>query len=324
MDLVLPPVILIVLLVILPPYIIYKFVNKILRMFTMEDLSGKVVLITGASSGIGENLAYEYAQKGALLALVARREEKLQEVADNARKLGSLDVITVCADVSKSNDCKKLVEETVNHFGHLDHLVNNAGIVSAFYFEESTDITNTVPVMDVNFWGSVYTTQFALPHLKKSKGKIVAIASPSGWLYGPDMSIYAASKAALVSFYDTLRVELGSSVKITIASPGFTESEMSRGKHLTTEGVVEVDKEKLDALIGNFPVKSARGCAKNIVKAVCRGDRHITDPFFFRIVYVCKVFIPEVLEWFFRVNFVTMKNAICNNVSDNNNKKKSI
>ncbi|KAF5191206.1 11-beta-hydroxysteroid dehydrogenase-like [Thalictrum thalictroides] len=117
MDLVVPPVLLIFLLVILPPYLLYKFVNSIIKQFTMEDLTGKVVLITGASSGIGEHLAYEYAKKGARLSLVARREKKLQEVAEKARKFGSPDAIFICGDVSKSNDCKRFVEETVNHFG---------------------------------------------------------------------------------------------------------------------------------------------------------------------------------------------------------------
>ncbi|PIA51032.1 hypothetical protein AQUCO_01100092v1 [Aquilegia coerulea] len=319
MDLVVPPILLIFLLVILPPYLLYKFVNAIIRRFTMEDLTGKVILITGASSGIGEHLAYEYAQKGARLALVARREKKLQEVAEKARKFGSPDAIIICGDVSKSNDCKRFVDETVNHFGRLDHLVNNAGIISAFYFEETKDISSSIPLMDVNFWGAVYPTQFALPQLKKNKGKIVVVASPAGWLYGPDTSIYGASKAALVNFYDTLRVEFGSSVTITIASPGFTESEMAQGKHLTLEGKVEVDKEKRDAVIGIFPVKSAKECCKNIVNAVCRGDRYVTDPSWFTSIYVCKFFIPEIVEWFFRLLFVTIPQNAAKNAEAKNN-----
>ncbi|KAF5195529.1 11-beta-hydroxysteroid dehydrogenase [Thalictrum thalictroides] len=319
MDLVVPPVLLIFLLVILPPYLLYKFVNSIIKRFTMEDLTGKVVLITGASSGIGEHLAYEYAKKGARLALVARREKKLQEVAEKALKFGSPDAIFICGDVSKSNDCKRFVEETVNHFGRLDHLVNNAGIISAFYFEETKDISSSIPLMDVNFWGSVYPTQFALPQLKKNKGKIVVVASPAGWLYGPDTSIYGASKAALVNFYDTLRVEFGSSVTITIASPGFTESEMAQGKHLTLEGKVEVDKEKRDAVIGIFPVKSAEECCKTIVNAVCRGDRYVTDPSWFTSVYMCKFFIPEIVEWFFRLLFVTIPQNALKNAAVNTN-----
>ncbi|PIA51017.1 hypothetical protein AQUCO_01100082v1 [Aquilegia coerulea] len=328
MDMVVPPMLFIFMLVVLPPYSIYKCISRILKMFTMEDLSGKVVLITGASSGIGEHLAYEYARKGARLALVARREKKLREVAEKAREFGSPDAIIVCANVSILKDCKRFVEETVNHFGRLDHLVSNAGIISGFYFEESRDITNATSVMDVNFWGSVYPTQFALPHLKESKGKIVVIGSASAWSYGPYISLYSASKAALGNFYETLRVEFGSSVKITIASPGFIESEITQGKHTTADGIVQVDKEKIDNLIGVYPVQSASACAKNIVNAVCRGDRHVTSPSWCSFVYIGKVFVPEIIEWVAHILFIIIPNitktdaAAVNNISDTNGIKK--
>ncbi|KAF5187703.1 11-beta-hydroxysteroid dehydrogenase 1B [Thalictrum thalictroides] len=328
MDIVVPPMVLIYMIVVLPPYLVCKCVITIIRMFTMEDLTGKVVLITGASSGIGEHLAYEYARKGALLALVARREKRLEEVAEKARQFGSPGAIIVCADVSKSNDCKRFVEETVNHFGRLDHLVSNAGIVSGFYFEDSTDITNTNSLMNVNFWGSVYSTQFALPHLKKSKGKILVIGSASAWLYGPYISIYSASKAALENFYQTLRVELGSSVKITIASPGFIDSEITQGKHIAVDGTVQVDKEKIEAMIGIIPVKSVRECARNIVNGVCREDRCVTDPWWCCYLYVCKFFIPEVVEWLGRTLFVIVPNTTTmdpsgqNDIFDTNRIKK--
>ncbi|KAF5196663.1 11-beta-hydroxysteroid dehydrogenase 1B [Thalictrum thalictroides] len=323
MDLVVPPVLLIFMLMVLPPYLIYKFLNKILRMFKIEDLTGKVVLITGASSGIGEQLAYEYAKKGVRLALVDIREDKLPQVAETARKFGSPDTINISADVSKSNDCKRFVEETVDYFGRLDHLVNNAGIISVFFFQSSTDISRTLPVMDVNFWGSVYPTQFALPHLKKSKGKILVIASASGWLYGPKISFYGASKAALMNFYDTLRVEFGSSVKITIASPGFTRTAMSQGKHLNMEGSIETNKSKTDALFDMFPLRSASECAKVIVKGVCRGDRQVTDPSWYRIFYLLKVFMPEIMEMFLHIIYIIIprinrkKNAATTNISTN-------
>ncbi|PIA51026.1 hypothetical protein AQUCO_01100089v1 [Aquilegia coerulea] len=325
LDLVLPPVLLIFTLMILPPYLIYKFLNTILRRFTVEDLTGKVVLITGASSGIGEQLAYEYAKKGARLALVDIRGDNLPKVAETSRMLGSPDTINISADVSKSSDCKQFVEETVVYFGRLDHLVNNAGIMSVFFFEKSTDISKSLPVMDVNFWGSVYPTQFALPYLKKSKGKILVIASPSGWLYGVKMSFYGASKAALVNFYDTLRVEFGSSVKITIASPGFTRTAMSKGKHLSMGGTVEINKSKTDALFDILPLRSSSECAKAIVKGVCRGDRHVTDPSWYKIFYAIKVFVPEIMEMFLHILYIIIlprnnkkKNAVAVNISATN------
>ncbi|PIA51023.1 hypothetical protein AQUCO_01100086v1 [Aquilegia coerulea] len=163
--------------------------------------------------------------------------------------------------------------------------------------------------MDVNFWGSVYPTQFALPHLKKSKGKILVIASVSGWMYGTKISFYGASKAALLNFYDTLRVEFSSSVKITIASPGFTRTAMLRGKQLNMEGSVEINKSKTDAVLHSLPLRSASECAKAIVKGVCRGDRDVTDPSWYGIFYVLKFFIPEIMEMFLhRINIIPRNN----------------
>ncbi|MCL7022013.1 hypothetical protein MKW94_001533 [Papaver nudicaule] len=304
MDIVIPPIILLLLLIAIPFNVINNLVSFIQRSFSLEDLSGKVVLITGASSGIGEFLAYAYAKKGARLVLVARREQRLREVADKARKYGSPDVLVCAADVSKVEDCKRFVQDAIDHFGCLDHLVNNAGITSGYTFESTTDITTPINLMNVNFWGSVYPTYFAVPHLKKSKGRIVVIASLASWLYSPQMIFYGASKAAMMNFFETLRVELGSSVKITIVSPGFIESEMTQGKHLTNDGSMQVDPEKRDSLIGMFPVRGVFECAKTIVHGVRRGDRNITDPSWFRVLYICKVFISEILEWFFRVLMV--------------------
>ncbi|KAK9117607.1 hypothetical protein Sjap_016554 [Stephania japonica] len=289
MNLIVPPILLTAIVVVWPFYFIYNIVASITKAaFSMEDVTGKVVLITGASSGIGEYLAYEYAKRGARLALVARREKQLEEVAKRARAMGSPDVIISSADVSNFQHCKRFVEEAVNHFGRLDHLVNNAGILSAFFFEEASNITNAVPVMDINFWGSVYVAHFALPHLKKTKGKIVANTSASGWLYGPDMSMYSASKAAMINFYETLRIELGSDVTITTVSLGFTESEMSQGKHLSMEGKVEISEAKRDAIVRFFPLRSVKESAEIILNGVRRGDRDVTDPSWLRTLYLVK------------------------------------
>ncbi|GAB2221371.1 hypothetical protein Drorol1_Dr00012547 [Drosera rotundifolia] len=211
-----------------------------------EKVAGKVVLITGASSGIGEHVAYEYARRGACLAFVARRKNLLQEVADRARYLESPDVIVIPADVSKVEDCKRFVDETVNHFARLDHLVNNAGIANMNMFEEADDIKKLAPVMETNFWGSVNSTYFALPHLRKSRGKVLVTASAAGWLTAPRLSFYSASKAAVIIFFETLRIELGSDVGITTVSPGLTESEITRGKFLSKEAITVLDQDMRD------------------------------------------------------------------------------
>ncbi|XP_022137234.1 11-beta-hydroxysteroid dehydrogenase 1B-like, partial [Momordica charantia] len=227
--------------VILPAYLIFKFLSYIIKSIFSEDVDGKVVLITGASSGIGEHLAYEYAKRGAYLALVARRENRLREVAHVAELLGSPYALVIKADVSKIEDCKRCIDTTIAHFGRLDHLVNNAGITSINLFEEYDDVRNMASVMDINFWGTVYCTYNAIPHLKRSRGRIIGIASSAEWLPAPRLSFYSASKAAVASFYETLRTEIAKEVGITIVTPGLTESEVTQGKFISKTGQMYLD-----------------------------------------------------------------------------------
>nr|XP_027191300.1 11-beta-hydroxysteroid dehydrogenase 1B-like isoform X2 [Cicer arietinum] len=275
---------------------IAEIVNFVIRTMFSENVAGKVILITGASSGIGEHMAYEYGKRGARLALVARRENRLNEVASKAKFFGSPDVITIPADVSCVQDCKRFVDLTVNHFGQLDHLVNNAGIVPLCLFEDTTDITNFVPAMDINFWGSAYGTYFSIPHLKKFKGKIVAIASSAGWLPAPRMMFYNASKAAMITLYESLRTELGRDIGITIVTPGLIESEMTQGKFLSKEGRMVLDQEMRDVQISMVPIRSVTEAAKAIVNSACRGDLYLTEPAWIRTTFYWKMFCPEVLE----------------------------
>ncbi|KAK4264542.1 hypothetical protein QN277_025702 [Acacia crassicarpa] len=304
-----PPFTFFFLALFLPVYWSLKFFLCTLNSIFAENLAGKVVLITGASSGIGEHLAYEYGKRGARLALSARRENALREVADRAREFGSPDVIIIHSDVSNVEDCSRMVEDTVNHFGRLDHLVNNAGITTSKLFQEETDITNLRPIMETNFWGSVYTTRSALPHLKKSRGKIVVISSVDSWMPAPRRNIYSASKAALLSMYESLRVEVGTEIGITIVTPGYIESEMTKGKFLMGEGRVEVDQELRDVEVSAVPVGSASECAKAIVKSVARGERCLTVPGWFKMLYVMKVLCPELVEWGLRLMYVTGDSA---------------
>ncbi|XP_072960430.1 11-beta-hydroxysteroid dehydrogenase A-like [Typha angustifolia] len=309
MNLVAPPTALITLFLFVPPFYFFKLFLSFLASLFPEDITHKVVLITGASSGIGEQLAYQYAKKGAALALVARREASLREVADRAQDLGSPNVLVIRADVGKPDDCRRFVEETISHFGRLDHLVNNAGIANICYFEEASDITNFTQVMDINFWGSVYPTYYALPHLKRTGGKILVNASAAGWSPMPRMSFYNASNAALINFYETLRIELGREVGVTIATPGWIASEMTKGKHLSKHGRMEVDQELRDAQISLFPVVHTEECAKAMMDAACRGDRTVTVPAWFRVLYLWRVFAPEVFDWCYRMLYVTSPGA---------------
>ncbi|KAK6920485.1 Short-chain dehydrogenase/reductase SDR [Dillenia turbinata] len=280
MNIFFPLISLIWLIFLVPTLIISRFFHSIVKFIYKENVAGKVVLITGASSGIGEHLAYEYAKRGACLVLTARRESRLQNVADKALQLGSPEVVAIRADVSKVGDCKKQIDEAVKHFGRLDHLVNNAGILSIGNIEDPTNFSEFTSVMETNFWGSVYTTHYAIPHLRKSKGKIIVNASIAGWTPTPKLSIYNASKAALISFYETLRVELGADIGITIVAPGLVSSEMTKDEYM-----IKVRQ-----------VISAKRCAKAIVNSACRGDTYLTEPSWFKMLPVWKLVFPEATE----------------------------
>ncbi|OWM65507.1 hypothetical protein CDL15_Pgr009097 [Punica granatum] len=296
LNLVAPPFTFFSLCFLLPPLYTFRFFLFALTSIISEDLAGKY-------------LAYEYARRGACLALVARREASLREVADRAHDFGAPDVAVIPADVSKVDDCKRLVNETINHYGRLDHLVNNAGIHSICKFEDVTDVITFRAVMDTNYWGSVYTTRFAVPYLRNSRGKIVVLSSSASWLPAPRTSFYNASKAALSSMFETLRVELGPEIGITIVTPGFIESELTRGKYWSREGKLEVDRDMRDVLVGMMPVGLAEGCAKSIVNSACRGDRYLTEPSWFKATYLWKVFCPELVEWSYRMMFLASPGA---------------
>lgn len=293
LNIVLLPITLTVLLLFLLPFLFLKFLWSLKRSIYREHLAGKVILITGASSGIGEYVAYEYAKRGARLALVARREDRLQAVADRARKLGSPEVVVVRANVSKVEECKQFVEEIVNYFGRLDHLVNNAGVIQVRLFEEFTQFSDIASIMDINFWGSVYSTHYAVPHLRKSKGKIVVIASTAAWLGTPRLSFYNASKAALISFFETLRTEFGRDIGITIVTPGIVESEMTQGELFS-----EVEANWI-------PIETTEGCAKAILDSTCSGDMYLTEPSWMKAGFWVKTLCPEVFEWCFHSLFVS-------------------
>ncbi|KAK9052681.1 hypothetical protein SSX86_029311 [Deinandra increscens subsp. villosa] len=228
---------LLLLFLVSPFLFLWELINNIGSCFRChENMTRKVVLITGASSGLGELMAYEYAKRGAYLAVIAIKEpeSRLEQVADKARELGSPDVLFMFADVSKVDECRMFVDETVKHFGQLDHLVCNAGIGPLYSINH--DVIKFAPVMDINFWGSVYPTHFAISHLMKTNGKIIVNASCAGVLNPPKGGFYNASKAALISFYESLRFEVSPKITITILTLGFIQTNIITAKY-STKGV---------------------------------------------------------------------------------------
>ncbi|KAI3501877.1 hypothetical protein L1887_29904 [Cichorium endivia] len=288
-----------------PFLLIWELITTVQSWFgSTENMSGKVVLITGASSGLGELMAYEYAKRGACLVIVAIKEpeSRLEQVADKARELGSPDVLFLFADVSKVDESRMFVDETIRRFGRLDHLVCNAGIGSLYSIK--TDVTKFAPVMDVNFWGSVYPTHFAIPHLMRTGGKIVVNASSAGVLNPPKGGFYNVSKAALISFYESLRFEVSPTVTITILTLGFIETNLLTAKYLTNS--VGVGFRLRKDLTTVFPTMGAEPCAIAIVNGVCKGATSITEPRVIKVLFLIKFLFPE-LHRFYVTTYFTFK-----------------
>lgn len=195
-------------------------------------LSGKTVIITGASSGIGLECARCFAQAGASVVIAARSTEKLLALA---QELAPLPVLAVTADVTKEEDCRHLIEQAVSRFGRIDVLVNNAGLSMRALFKD-LDLSVLKRLMDVNFWGCVYCTKYALPYLLATKGSLVGVTSIAGFKGLPARTGYSASKFAMVGFLDTLRTEhMYDGLHVMTFAPGFTASNV-RFSALTADG----------------------------------------------------------------------------------------
>lgn len=185
----------------------------------MHVLAGKVALITGASSGIGRATALRLAGLGARLALTARRADALEEVAAAARQKGA-EALVAPADVTDAEACRRAVAAAVERFGRLDVLICSAGVSMRTLFAE-TDLRAMEEVMHVNFFGTLYPTYHALPHVKAARGSLVAISSLVGKRGTPTYSIYGASKFAVQGLYESLRIELApDGVHVGVVSPG--------------------------------------------------------------------------------------------------------
>jgi short-subunit dehydrogenase len=222
-------------------------------------MQNKVVVITGASSGIGKALAEKYATEGWNLALAARRIDLLHEIE---KKYPDRDFLLVKTDVTIENDCKNLIDLTIGKFGRIDVLINNAGI-SMRAVLENVELQVIRKVMDVNFWGTVYCTKYALPHLLASKGSLVGVISVGGYVGLPGRSGYSASKFAVRGFLDSVRIEnRRSGLHVLIAAPGFTTSDIRKNALLANgslQGATPRDENKM---------MSAEKCAYYIYRSV--------------------------------------------------------
>ncbi|KAJ3216275.1 hypothetical protein HDU67_009710 [Dinochytrium kinnereticum] len=265
------------------------FLNLIKRRAPSFNAKGKVIVITGASSGIGESLAKLYAQEGGVLVLVARRKDRLEAVAAECTKLGAEKVIVEVCDCAVEAEVKAMVERTGQHFGLIDMIVLNAGISMGGPLSSLGDISILKKIMDVNYLGAAAGALYALPFLRRStRGKIVVVSSLLGFLGGPLRTGYCASKFALKGFFDALRNE-EPGLDITLVYPGIVKTEINQTR-------LGDDVSELDMKDG----MTSDDAARIIVSAV---KRAVMDE-----VYT----FPAKFGWFFKDLFPSVRDFLVN------------
>lgn len=251
------------------------------------SLAQKVVIVTGASSGIGASLARQLAGEGARVVLAARNAEHLATVAADCP-----DSLVVPTDVTDPAQCQALIERTIEQFGRLDVLVNNAGLSMLARFDDLDDLSLFQHLMAVNYFGAVYCTHAALPHLKASKGLIVCVSSLAGKTGVPLRTGYAASKHALQGFCDSLRIELlDSGVDVSIVSPAFVDTDIRQ--HSLSKSGQPLGYNPL----AHRKLMSADACAAIIVEAIRKRRREVLMGTKGKLLGIGRLVLPRVVDW---------------------------
>lgn len=233
-----------------------------------ESLKNKVVIITGATSGIGEACASVFGQEGAKIVITGRNEEKL-EIGRQKLEAQGIEVLAILADASIEQDNEKMADAVLSKFGRIDILINNAGISMRALFQD-LDLEVFKKVMDTNFWGTIYATKYCLPQILKNKGTIIGISSINGFRGTPARTAYTASKFAINGFFDALRTEvMNQGVHVLVASPGFTASNI-RNSALTANGSTQGQSPRDES-----KMMSSEEVAKEILKATLKHKRDL-------------------------------------------------
>ncbi|QEG40627.1 SDR family oxidoreductase [Roseimaritima ulvae] len=261
---------------------------------THWDDSENVAVITGASSGIGRELALQAAERGASLVLVSRSAARLAEVADACRQRGG-QAIAVPTDVGNPQQCQQMIKQAVKTFGGIDYLINNAGFTMFARFSELPSPELIERMTRVNYLGSVYCTYYALPYLRQRQGRVVAVISGAGRMRGPFSTGYGGSKHAMRGFFESLRVELKPDrVSVTTVYPGFIDT----GIYDRIEGADGHPVPGMKEIVPAFAMMSVERCCRKIWTAARKRKRQSVPGLTCRLGIWGDFMFPGLTEFF--------------------------
>lgn len=245
-----------------------KYEVVVILNMNQKTLQGKVVIITGGSSGIGKACAEVFGKAGAKVVITGRNKEKLASVSD-ALNTAQIDNLPIVADSSIETDCEMVVQKTIDQYSKIDILINNAGISMRALFND-LDLSVIEKVMQSNFFGTVYISKYALPHIIATQGTIVGVSSIAGFRGLPGRTGYSASKFAMQGFLESLRTELlKKNVNVMVAAPGFTASNI-RNAALVQDGSSQGETPRDEG-----KMMSAEEVAQRMLKAILKRKRSL-------------------------------------------------
>jgi short-subunit dehydrogenase len=260
----------------------------------MKDTGGyfldKAALVTGASSGLGRELAWQLGQSGAKLTLAARRAALLEDLADRIASIGTSRPLVADCDVTRDGDVERAVADSVRRWGKLDVVIANAGfgVVGAL---KRLSVEDYRRQFETNVFGVLRTIYAALPEIEKTRGNVVIIGSVAGWAATPGGSAYAMSKFAVRALANSITPELRlAGVKVTLVSPGFVVSDIRR---VDNQGTLQAGAK--DPIPAWLPVSTSKA-VRQILKAVAKGKREEIVTGHGRILVVLERFAPWVIR----------------------------
>jgi short-subunit dehydrogenase len=255
------------------------------------DIKGKVVIVTGASSGIGEATAHEFAKQGAKVVLAARRVDKLEALAKDIAGMGTgAETLVVQADLSKLEDIQNMIQQTLEKFNRIDVLVNNAGFGRLDWLENLDPIKDIQAQMDVNVMGVIQTTRQVLPVMMKQRaGSIINMCSMAGLVGTPTYTIYAASKHAVHGFSEALRREVKPwGIDVSLIYPGGVVTEFTQHAGI---------KRKTNAKTPEFMLLTAEQVGQAVVKLVRNPKRMLVIPWLWNVTVFMNKILPGVVDY---------------------------